>query len=126
MEEKIKILVVDDQEAIRVLIEELFQLIFNNSAEIFIASSGNEALEKINSDFSLVLTDQEMPGMLGTELIARIKEIFPDMKVVLMSGNFSAEKAAAAGADGFLAKPFGIAKTKGILSFILPIMNILK
>ena len=51
------------------------------------ASSGAEAIEKFNlTEFDLVVTDYKMPRMNGTELIAALRELRPDLLVVLLSG----------------------------------------
>jgi CheY-like chemotaxis protein len=55
--------------------------------EVVSANSGKEALELLAArHFDLVLTDQMMPGMLGTELARQIKNATPAMPVVIISG----------------------------------------
>lgn len=50
------------------------------------ANSGHEALEKLKQDeVDFVITDINMPGMSGTELAARIKNQYPDIKVLVLS-----------------------------------------
>jgi CheY-like chemotaxis protein len=70
------------------------------------------ALELFRSnaaDFDLVLTDQTMPGLPGSELIAEFLKIRPDIKMIICTGYSSIideDKAAELGFKGFLPKPF--------------------
>lgn len=55
--------------------------------EVVAASSGKEALETLATRrFDLVLTDQMMPGMAGTELTKQVKLDWPAMPVIIISG----------------------------------------
>ncbi|HEX9199895.1 MAG TPA: response regulator [Acidobacteriaceae bacterium] len=78
------ILCVDDEEIPR----KLRKLVLEKQGyEVVAAASGREALELLAArHFDLVLTDQMMPGMLGTELTGRIKAIRPSTPVVIISG----------------------------------------
>ncbi|HEY7543453.1 MAG TPA: response regulator [Blastocatellia bacterium] len=78
-----KILIVDDEPVNRKLLEKLLAQNHNPIS----ASSGQEAVEILSrEDVSLLITDQQMPGMKGTELISLAREINPDMVCMLMSG----------------------------------------
>jgi hypothetical protein len=78
------------------------------------ASSGEEAIDlylQHQDEIQLVLLDITMPGMGGIELIQRLKQLNPDVKIVAISGlttnrNLSIE----AGASAFLAKPYTVKK----------------
>jgi len=74
------------------------------------ASSGMEALDILNNELiDLVLTDVKMPGMSGIQLLEKIKEINPDIPVIIMTAHGSVEKAVDAmhkGAYTFILKPF--------------------
>jgi CheY-like chemotaxis protein len=81
---KTAILCVDDEEIPRTLRKLVLQ---KQGYEVVPASSGKEALAILAMrDFNLVLTDQMMPGMLGTELTRQIKLATPAMPVVIISG----------------------------------------
>ena len=55
--------------------------------EVVKAGSGKEALQLLeNQEFDLVLTDQMMPGMTGTELTKAVKMSRPNMPVIIISG----------------------------------------
>ena len=79
------ILVVDDDPSILFLIDELLT---NNEYQTILASSGEEALEiasKRNS-IDLLLTDIDMPGINGIVLAKQFCNLYPQIKVLFMSG----------------------------------------
>lgn len=81
-----KVLVVDDEPSVLKAIRRTLRPL---DVEIDYSEDGNTALEKIKSSvnpYSLVITDQRMPGMRGTELLARSKEISPDTVRILITG----------------------------------------
>jgi CheY-like chemotaxis protein len=81
---KTVILCVDDDEIPRTFRKLILQ---KQGYEVVTASSGEQALEMLSERrFDLVLTDQMMPGMVGTELTKRIKSSIPGMPVVIISG----------------------------------------
>ena len=81
---KAVMLCVDDQEIPRTLRKLVMQ---KQGYEVVAVGSGKEALEMLaRRHFDLVLTDQIMPGMAGTELVRRIKSAAPDLPVVIISG----------------------------------------
>ncbi|KYD26050.1 MULTISPECIES: response regulator [Geobacillus] len=78
-----KILIVDDQYGIRILLNEVFQ---REGYATYQAANGMQALEiarKHRPD--LVLLDMKIPGMDGIEILKRLKDIDPDMKVIIMT-----------------------------------------
>jgi CheY-like chemotaxis protein len=78
------ILCVDDEEIPRTLRKLVLE---KKGYEVVAARSGKEALELLATrHFDLVLTDQMMPGMEGTELTRQIKSAAPDLPVVIISG----------------------------------------
>jgi DNA-binding NtrC family response regulator len=78
-----KILIVDDEPVNRKLLEKLLA----QKHHPVTASSGQEAVEILRrEEISLLITDQQMPGMKGTELISLARAINPDMVCMLMSG----------------------------------------
>ncbi len=101
------ILIVDDEKHYPMIIGEILQ---EEGYRPFTASSGMEALDILNTQLiDLVLTDVKMPGMTGIHLLEKIKEIKPDMPVIIMTAFGSVEKAVEAmhkGAYTFILKPF--------------------
>jgi len=79
-----RLLFVDDEENI---LKSLNRLFIDEGYEVATATSGEEALERLNGEqVSLVISDQRMPGMQGVELLSRIKEISPDTIGILLTG----------------------------------------
>lgn len=78
------ILCVDDEELPRTLRQLILQ---KQGYEVIAAASAKEAIDILTArHFDLVLTDQMMPGMTGTELTKRIKSETPNMPVIIISG----------------------------------------
>ncbi|MDZ7642532.1 MAG: response regulator [Desulfurivibrio sp.] len=76
-----KILLVDDEESIHLLYREELE---EEGYEVESAISGDEALEKLDVvKPDLIILDINMPGMNGIEALRRIKEINPDIPVIL-------------------------------------------
>ena len=109
-----KILVVDDEKDIQTLFEQRFRReIRSNSLEFAFAFSGEDALgcmEKYKHEAVLILSDINMPGMSGLDLLERIKKKNHTPPPVVMmitaygdSDNY--KKAMDLGADDFLTKP---------------------
>lgn len=84
--ERATILVVDDEEAIRRMIE---RMLTNSGCAVLKASSAQEALAVCESQrgvLQLVVTDVSMPGMSGFDLAERIAERWPGIRVLFISG----------------------------------------
>ena len=100
------ILIVDDQESMR---EMLGDLIDSMGHQPRTAEGGLRALEELqNGPVDLVITDLNMPEMDGMELMKRIKELEPDLPVIVITGygTFQTEKKVlSSGADGYIPKP---------------------
>jgi CheY-like chemotaxis protein len=109
----IKLLVVDDEQDIELLFRQrLRRLLKEGLIEIKFAFSGEEAINYLNEleqpDIALILSDINMPGMSGFELLQRVKAKFPDLKVMMITAYGDDEhqaKARSLGADDFLSKP---------------------
>ncbi|HEV2620101.1 MAG TPA: response regulator [Acidobacteriaceae bacterium] len=81
---KITLLCVDDDDTPRMLRKLILQ---RQGYEVIAAASGKEALALLDQGgIDLVLSDQMMPGMTGTELTKLIKASRPEMPVILVSG----------------------------------------
>jgi PAS domain S-box-containing protein len=102
------ILVVDDEEVIRSVLKEVLGSL---GYEVTVARDGMEALDLLQADsmaFDLVISDQTMPGLTGSALMSKIKEIRPDLPVVLCTGHsdvLDIKQAKDLGASDFLMKP---------------------
>lgn len=116
-----KILVVDDEQDIRTLFEQRFRReIRGGELDFSFAYSGEEALAYINGHFSeivLILSDINMPGMSGIELLRRIRTMYPIAPpIVMMITAYNDEEnynqAKKYGADDFLNKPIDFVNLK--------------
>ncbi|WP_066073014.1 response regulator [Neobacillus soli] len=106
---KEKILIVDDQFGIRILLNEVFQ---KEGYQTFQAANGVQALEIVKKhDPDLVLLDMKIPGMDGIEILKRMKVIDPDIRVIIMTAYGELDmiqEAKDLGAITHFAKPFDI------------------
>lgn len=106
---KRKLLIVDDQNGIRVLLKEVFN---SDGYETFEASAGRVALEILEKEKpDLVLLDMKIPGMDGLEILKRMKKIDPDIKVIMMTAYGELDmikQASELGALTNFTKPFDI------------------
>lgn len=104
-----KVLIVDDQNGIRVLLVEVFS---SEGYQTFQAANGKLALEIVRSESpDLVLLDMKIPGMDGLDILKHIKQIDPTMKVIMMTayGELDMIKEASdLGALMHFTKPFDI------------------
>lgn len=116
-----KILVVDDENDVKTLFEQRFRReIRSGEMEFMFAFSGEDALnclEKHIGESFLVLSDINMPGMTGLELLKKIKEEFekPSPLVIMLSAYGDQENYNCAmkyGANGFLTKPVDFSSLK--------------
>ncbi|MBW2183776.1 MAG: diguanylate cyclase [Deltaproteobacteria bacterium] len=112
----LNILVVDDEEDIRILFKDILTLPGYN---VWTASGGLEAINMMKeADFNIVLTDMRMPGMDGLEVTKKLKEINSDITVIAISGYSSKESAMALlkeGAYDYITKPVDINEVRIIV-----------
>jgi putative nucleotidyltransferase with HDIG domain len=83
---KHKLLLVDDEESITKALQRLFR---KEGYETHTALSGQEGLEVLKEakePFSLIISDQRMPGMTGAQFLEKAKKIFPNAKRILLTG----------------------------------------
>ncbi|HET6994709.1 MAG TPA: response regulator [Chitinophagaceae bacterium] len=122
-----KILVVDDEKDVQVLFEQRFRKeIKNGEMEFAFAYSGEEALNYLTQHMHeavLILSDINMPGMTGLELLKQIKQKHhePPPVVMMITAYGDAENyntAMRLGADDFLTKPLEFALLKEKLKAI--------
>lgn len=107
MSEKMRILVVDDEQIVR---ESLYHWFKKSGHAVETAASGFEALEKLAQiPFEILFVDIKMPKMSGLELLEKVKEEYPDTFVIIITAYGSIESAVQAmkmGASDYLLKPF--------------------
>jgi len=103
----VKVLLVDDEMGI---LDSLGILFRGEGYEVLAANSGGEALRFLSEEKpDLVVTDIRMPGTSGLEVMAKVREVDPEMPVILMTAQASLQSAVRAvneGAYYYLQKPF--------------------
>lgn len=123
----IKMLIVDDERDVEILFSQKFRKeIRNGEVELNFAFNANEALSFLKAlkpfDLVVVLSDINMPGMTGLELLKIIKTEYKDLRVMMITA-YGDEKnyqnAISTGADDFLSKPvdFNLLKEK-VMNFL--------
>ena len=108
MSDKPKILLVDDEE--RIL--RSLSMLLRTQYQIFATSDGNEALKILRQEkIHVIISDQRMPIMTGTELLRQARDIAPDTIRILLTGYSDADAALDALNDGeifrYINKPWG-------------------
>ena len=108
LEEK-KILIVDDDEGMRKTLAGVLKI---KGFNVDTAEDGYDALEMIkNTEFDVILMDIWMPGINGVETFIQVKEICPQIDVIMVTGysvGDLVDKALSEGAKGIIYKPFEI------------------
>lgn len=103
------ILLVDDEESMTLMAKSILK---NMGYRVTIATNSSYALAVFNEDphsFDLLLTDHTMPGKSGIQLTREIKQLRPDLPVILMSGfaeSIDRDEVMEAGIAFFIPKPF--------------------
>ena len=117
-----KILVVDDDHGVREVIRAMLESV---GFEVSIAVNGRDAMSMLHTDtFDLILTDLVMPEQEGIATIKEIRQNYPQVKVIAMSGAFGGDYLRIAGflgAHGTLAKPI---KLEAVLRAIDDVMQL--
>lgn len=97
-----KILLVDDEKLVR---SAILRCLRKMSIEIIEAESGETAWGLLKEQqFDLLITDQKMPGLTGLELVARAKELYLDLPIVILSAHLDEQQIPAG--VGFVPKPW--------------------
>jgi len=117
LERKLRILVVDDDENIRSILNDILTL---DGHQVTEAESGQKAVEYFSPEkFDVVVTDLGMPGMSGWEVARFIKEKDPVMPIVLISGwggQIDNKKLEEYKIDYMLSKPFNLEQIRSVLA----------
>tara|TARA_B100001939_G_scaffold346981_1_gene367239 strand:+ start:2178 stop:2777 length:600 start_codon:yes stop_codon:yes gene_type:complete len=107
--ENIKVLLVDDEEEFVRTLSERIQLRDIGSKVVLDGEKAVESLEEEIPD--VMVLDLKMPGMNGIEVLKKVKEAYPQVKVVMLTGHGSEkdeEEARKLGAFDYLQKPSGL------------------
>jgi DNA-binding NtrC family response regulator len=108
MNAKAKILVIDDEEVVRL---SYMRTLASEHCNVQVVNSGHDAIALMESQtFDVVLLDMNMPGMDGLSVLKVIKQRWPECEVVIITGYpgvDSAKQAVSLGAYDYLSKPAG-------------------
>jgi PAS domain S-box-containing protein len=108
----VRVLLVEDNAQVRAFAEDLLQ---DLGCEVVCAANGDEALGSLSdNEFDVVLSDIVMPGMSGIELAGRIRQVRPDVPVVLATG-YSEQAAQHAQSIPIILKPYGASELSAAL-----------
>ena len=120
MSERAEVLIVDDDEKMRNLLQ---KVLVRNGYGVSAAGSGESALRRIEEQgYDIVLSDIRMPSMDGMELLGRIREVSPETTVIMMTAFGSVGSAVEAmkqGAYDYISKPFKMDEVLIVLSRVV-------
>ncbi|KAA3637805.1 MAG: response regulator [Calditrichaeota bacterium] len=107
MKNKVTILIVDDEEMMRNLLDKILS---REGYKIETAVDGVHALEVLNEKkIDLIISDMKMPRMNGFELLKHVKADFSDIGIIIMTAygdTYTVKDALLLGADEYITKPF--------------------
>lgn len=110
-----KLLLVEDEDAVKDLLSSYLR---KEAFEVVAVTDVTSAIEHLGTEFDVVITDLNVHGHWGTELVAAVKARWPGTQVLVISGVLeegAEEESIKAGADSFLQKPFGMADLRTAL-----------
>jgi DNA-binding response OmpR family regulator len=114
------LLIVDDEKNIRLTLSQALEIL---EVETDTAANGEEALVKLKErEFGLILLDLKMPGMDGMEVLRRVREIRPDIRIIIITAYGTVESAVEAmklGAVDFIQKPFSPEEIRELVSRVM-------
>ena len=117
MDSDAKILIVDDDENIRKVLNAILE---DQGYNIDSAGTAREAIKKAEKNYyNLALIDIRLPDMEGIELLTRIKDTTPRMRKIIITGYPTLQNAVDAvnkGADAYIMKPFDVEGVLGTIS----------
>jgi len=119
-----RVLIVDDEPGVRSVIE---QTMIRFGHDVVTAGDGFDALKKLSlGRFDLVISDMVMPEMDGVKLIGHIRERYPDVKIIAISGGGAHQTpedclglAVQSGAAKTLMKPFMLSELSSMTKELL-------
>lgn len=111
MEKQARILIIDDDENIR----KVLQTILDDEGYVTdVAETARKGIEKSENEFyNLALIDVRLPDMEGIELLSKLRETTPKMRKIIVTGYPTLQNAVGAvnkGADAYVMKPFDVEK----------------
>ncbi|MBU1711854.1 MAG: response regulator [Proteobacteria bacterium] len=107
--EKIKVMLVDDEEEFVTTLSERIEMRNFSSSVAFTGEQALQIVENLVPDVMII--DLKMPGIDGMEVLRRVKKAYPKIQVIMLTGHGSEkdkEEALSLGAFGYLQKPVQI------------------
>lgn len=115
-----KILIVDDQQGIRLLLNEIFK---KEGYETYLAANGFEAIHCMeNIMIDCLLLDMKIPGMNGIEILKKMQGLGRKMPIIMMTAYAEIElieEAKSLGATHYFTKPFDIFEVRKTVNDLL-------
>jgi len=115
------ILVIDDEQSIRDVLTDIFR--FLTEATVYTAANGHEGLQILSQQsINLVFLDMNMPLMTGEETYHRLRQIAPEVRVIVSSSLSQAEAKERFGEQKlppFLQKPYDINKLLNVVNSVI-------
>ena len=106
---KMRLMLVDDEER---FLQTTGKMIRRKGYDVITAASGEECLEKLEQELvHVVILDVKMPGMDGVETLKKIKQHYPRIEVIMLTGHATADSAVEglkSGATDYLQKPTSV------------------
>ena len=119
------ILVVDSDKQSRYLLEEMFQMMFQESGsyQVLSTSSGEGAIHFCHDyNIELILTEIHLKDMEGWQLTQKIKELYPSTPIIIQTAVITddiEQMVRNAGVDSFIAKPIELHKLQNMIKSVL-------
>ena len=121
-----KVMIVDDEKDIEILFRQQFRKeIRDGKIDLCYAFSGDEAVTILNSvqppDVVCILSDINMPGMSGLDLLKFVKERYPHIRVSMITAygdEFNYTAAMNTGAEHYFTKPIDFMEVKKIFDLV--------
>ena len=100
------IIVVDDDEVVRLTLSAILK---KEGFEVDVAGNVTSAISKMREkDFDWIISDIRMPDVDGIGFTQKVKELWPDKKIILMSGYVRPEQVNGLNIEGFFEKPIDL------------------
>ena len=108
-----RIIIADDELIVRRPIE---RFLISLGYTVEVVDNGQQLLDKLaaGEKYDLVITDNDMPVMKGVEAVRQIRELYPDLPVIIYSGGGKTDEIRELRVR-FLAKPFELQELRGII-----------
>lgn len=115
-----RVLVVDDQQSMRGLARQCLTRL--GVRQVDMVPSGEEAMKSLGmAKFDLIISDLNMDGMSGTDLLAKVREhpVLKDMPFLLATSECYRPSEGLSDGSGFVAKPFSVADLKNAIEGVI-------